>query len=102
MCNKISLKFHFIFSLPFLTAPAAPVEITIHDIGPTSVQLEWRFGDDGGAPITGIRVTFITLNQSMDFVDVNISSNQTSALIPGLKNNHQYRFSVQAWNRIGN
>jgi hypothetical protein len=64
--------------------------------------LEWAFGDDGGAPITGIRVTFMTLVPSMDFVEVNISSDQTSALVPGLKDNHQYKFSVQARNRIGN
>ena len=85
-----------------LAAPVAPAEVNVHDIGPTSVRLEWVFGDDGGAPITGIRVTFITLNPSRDFVDFNISSGQTSALVPGLKDNHQYKFSVQARNRIGN
>ena len=88
--------------LVLLAAPVAPVEVNVHDIGPTSVRLEWVFGDDGGAPITGIRVTFITLSPSRDFVDFNISSDQTSALVPGLKDNHQYRFSVQARNRIGN
>ena len=102
---SLSLSLSLSISPPlslFLIAPVAPVEVTVHDIGPTSVRLEWMFGDDGGAPITGIRVTFITLSESSDFVEVNISSDQTSALVPGLKDNHQYVFSVQARNRIGN
>ena len=113
-CMFIPNRFHLSLSLSLplpplppsllilLAAPVAPVEVNVHDIGPTSVRLEWMFGDNGGAPITGIRVTFITLSKNSDFVDFNISSEQTSALVPGLKDNHQYRFSIQARNRIGN
>ena len=71
------------------------------DIGPTSVRLEWRFGDNGGAPIIGIHVTFVTLGSDMEFVDIEISPGQTSALIPDLKDSHQYVLSLQAKNRIG-
>ena len=94
----------YLFSLspPSLTAPAAPLRISVHDIGPTSVRLEWQFSsDNGGAPVIGIRVTFKTLSSTSDSVDIAVSPDQTSALVPGLRDNHQYVFSVQARNRIG-
>ena len=59
------------------------------DIGPTSVRLEWRFGDDGGAVIEGIHVTFVTLLSDSDFVTMDIEPGQASAVIRGLKASHQ-------------
>ena len=71
------------------------------DIGPTSVRLEWTFGDNGGAPITYISVAAVTLGQDTDFQDMAIESGQTSALISGLKDSHQYVLRLRAKNRIG-
>ena len=81
--------------------PAAPRQVTVMDIGPTSVRLEWVFGDDGGAPVTHIHVEFITLNGVSGFVDITIEPGQSSALIEGLKDNYQYQLGLQARNRIG-
>ena len=71
------------------------------DIGPISVRLEWRFGDNGGAVIDGISVTFVTLGPETEYVVMDIEPGQTSAVIRGLKDNHQYRLRLQARNRIG-
>ena len=76
----------------FLTVPAAPLEMTVVDIGPTSVQLEWMFGDNGGAVENGIHVTFVTLEQEMEVVvNIDIDPGQTSALIEGFMDNTPYR-----------
>ena len=82
--------------------PAAPLEMTVVDIGPTSVQLEWMFGDNGGAVEKGIHVTFVTLEQEMEVVvKIDIGPGQTSALIEGFMDNTPYRVRLQARNRIG-
>ena len=81
--------------------PGAPEAVTVMDIGPTSVRLEWRFGDNGGAAINGIYVTFVTLESATEFVAIDIESEQTSAIVHGLKDNHQYILRLQAKNRIG-
>lgn len=75
--------------------------VSVMDVGPTSVRLEWRFGDNGGAVINGIYVTYVTLESETEFVSMDIEPGQTSAIIRGLKDNHQYRLRLQARNRIG-
>jgi Ca2+-binding RTX toxin-like protein len=87
-------------SEPEVTPPAAPALAAVAVSGPTGVTVSWQAPqDDGGAPITGYRVT---VRRNGDVVDVReAGADRTSLLITGLDPAATYRFSVAAVNDAG-
>lgn len=75
--------------------PDAPSAPRIGDVGDGFVELNFRAGDDNGAPITGYTVTTATGPQ----IEQECSS--TSCTITGLQNDTEYSFQVIAHNDVG-
>ena len=74
------------------------------DLAPTSVQVTWRLSaNDGGAPITSVRVYYRAMNQTWRearFKET-FSLDSSSLLIRGLRDNTQYQLQMVAGNRMG-
>lgn len=74
------------------------------DLAPTSVQVTWRLTtNDGGAPITSVRVYYLAMNQTWEearYVET-FSLDSSSLLIRGLRDDTEYQLRVVAGNRIG-
>ena len=75
--------------------PDAPSAPRIGEVGDGFVELNFRAGDDNGAPITGYTVT----TASGPKVEQECSS--TSCTITGLQNDTEYSFQVVAHNDVG-
>ena len=71
----------------------------LFDIAPNSVEVEWDLSliDDGGSPVTIIRLSYTEDGGQWDNVDVETFS----ARIPGLKFGTSYQIQAQPGNRIG-
>ena len=80
-------------------APGAPTGVTGR-AGNGSVALSWTApGDDGGAAITGYRVTPYVGTTAQTAIDT--GSTATSTTVPGLQNGTAYTFKVAATNSAG-
>ena len=62
--------------------------------------MSWTESYDGGSPITSYRVNAIYDDSTFTFVDV--SGDQTTAVVTGLINGNSYKFTVYAVNAVGN
>ena len=94
MC-LINLVISFLLAKP--SQPVGPVKIK--DIEPTSVTLEWQPPkDDGGAKISGYKVS-MTTDQSI-WTDVTITQKKTFT-VTKLITNQSYYFRIVAFNDIG-
>ena len=84
--------------------PGAPLEVTFRDVAPTSVQVEWMLpSNDGGTPITSIRVYYRTENQpwgEAQFEEIT-SLDSSSLMISNLRADTRYQLRVVVKNRIG-
>ena len=99
-----SLRSSSLLSSLLLPVPAAPEEVTHMDLAPTSVQVTWRLSaNDGGAPITSVRVFYRARNQTWEeagFIDT-VSLDSSSLRVIGLRDDTQYQLRVVAENRMG-
>ena len=90
---------HYFAFLP-TPVPSAPTEISVTDIGPTSIKLGWSFSDDGGAVINGVRVILVTFVDETEH-NYYVDPGQSSAVIRDLMDSTMYRLQLQLRNRIG-
>ena len=87
-----------------LTVPNAPTISPNPSVTLDSVSISWNKPDNGGSPITGYSVQYVTSGGSSwsTHQDGNDTSNTAlSATIPGLTPNTEYTFRVAAVNTVG-
>lgn len=76
--------------------PAAPSNLTVQEIGTTSVSLRWQ---DNIGTETGFRVRRAAV--SIPVVEIPIPANETSFVDTGLHSNTTYTYQVYAYNPYG-
>ena len=89
----------------FIATPTRPGKPEIGDIGDASVTVSWTKPDsDDRFPITGYVVEYKEASSS-DWLTVDITGSDryddTSLIVPDLKENMEYRFRVASANDIG-
>lgn len=79
-------------------APGRPgVSVTAGD---GRLTVSWTAPDDGGAPITGYKLTVTTGDTPITILDVTLAANVVSYTLEGLTNSTQYDVSVEAFNKM--
>jgi hypothetical protein len=94
--QSVTLSYHAVAGVRSVaTAPPAPTGVTAQPSDGKATVSWTRPATDGGAAITGYRITASPGGASVDVVDV------TSATFPGLTNGTAYTFTVAAINLVG-
>lgn len=91
-------------SVPFVAStaasvPATPVNVTVKDLGSTSAVISWAIPDNGGSPILGTFVTYIS--QSSTLITVDILGPIAQCQLIGLPFNSSQTVSLRAFNAMG-
>ncbi|XP_076276315.1 cell adhesion molecule Dscam2 isoform X6 [Lasioglossum baleicum] len=84
-----------------LQVQVPPTPPTLLATGTTTdaVQLQWKQGDNGGAPIKGFVLAY--RRESSEWEDVMLDRKATTHLLEGLQCGTRYQFTLAAFNRIG-
>lgn len=87
-----------VYQLYVQVPPAAP-ELQATATTPTSVALQWKTGDTGGAPLRGFILAFRC--EYNDWEEIPLDRHSNSYLIENLQCGTQYQFQITASNKIG-
>lgn len=89
------------FSLFFLFFPVPPAAPLLHATSATSnsINVQWKNGDDGGAPIRGYILHY--KRESGEWEEVKVSHKMSSFVLSRLWCGNDYQMYLTAYNRIG-
>ncbi|XP_059481325.1 cell adhesion molecule Dscam2-like isoform X4 [Neocloeon triangulifer] len=92
---------HITFALRVQVPPTQPILLATA-VTANSVQLQWKQGDNGGAPVKGFLLSFKRDSHSSEWEDVSLDKRLTTYLLDNLDCGTQYQFKLTAFNKIGN
>lgn len=81
-----------------LVPPSAP-ELTVVSTTTTSVSLQWRVADIGGASLRGFILTY--RREFGDWEEITLDRRSNSYLLENLQCGTRYQFTIAAFNKIG-
>lgn len=78
-----------------------PTSPTLLATGTTTdaIQLQWKQGDNGGAPIKGFLLAY--RREFAEWEEVMLDRRESTHLLEGLQCGTRYQFTLAAFNRIG-
>lgn len=83
---------------PLLTVPPAPPYIHVTRTGSTSLTVSWRTGDDGGAPLLGLTISY--KRDYGEWQEETVPPTQTAHELRGLSCGSHYDLYVTAYNKV--
>ncbi|KAG9435295.1 Down syndrome cell adhesion molecule-like protein Dscam2 [Apis mellifera carnica] len=81
------------------TVPPTPPTLLATGTTTDAVQLQWKQGDNGGAPIKGFLLAY--RREFSEWEEVMIDRKANTHLLEGLQCGTRYQFTLAAFNRIG-
>jgi Down syndrome cell adhesion molecule len=82
----------------FIVPPATPL---LHSTGSSSssIQLQWKLGDDGGSPVRGFVLHFKP--DQGEWTETRVERHLSTFALSGLRCGTQYHVYLVAYNRLG-
>lgn len=87
------------FKLTFSAVAPTPPTLLATGTTNSAVQLRWKQGDSGGAPIKGFLLAY--RREHGEWEEVMLDRRSNSHLLEGLQCGTNYQFTLAAFNRIG-
>ncbi|XP_065347787.1 cell adhesion molecule Dscam2-like isoform X4 [Cloeon dipterum] len=92
---------HITFALRVQVPPTQPILLATA-VTSNTVQLQWKQGDNGGAPVKGFLLSFKKDFHSAEWEDVSLDKRLHMYLMDNLDCGTQYQFKLTPFNKIGN
>lgn len=96
---KNPLGSDFIVYQLFVLVPPAPPELEISSSTTSSINMQWRVGDTGGASVRGFMLSY--RREFGDWEEILLDRRMDSHMLENLLCGTGYQFTISAFNRIG-